>query len=91
MKRFGRIGCFNVIALVIALLTGSSCVAISPPQASAASEMAGPQDPKEVEQFADDFFNRPEIKEHSGHMCRITSTFRVVFFQTVIFSSQSVL
>lgn len=64
MKRFGRFGCFNVIALVIALLTGSSYVAISPPQASAASEMAGPQDPKEVEQFADEFFNRPEIKEN---------------------------
>ncbi|RNB69572.1 serine hydrolase domain-containing protein [Brevibacillus panacihumi] len=64
MKRFGRFGCFNVITLVIALLTGSSCVAVSPPQASAASQTAGPQDLKEVEQFADDFFNRPVIKEN---------------------------
>jgi len=64
MKRFRRLDCFNALALVTVLITGSVIGAVTPSKVSAASAMVGPHDPKEVEQFADDFFNRPDIQEN---------------------------
>ncbi|WP_430112793.1 serine hydrolase [Paenibacillus sp. B1-33] len=54
----------TTIALTIIVVTGllSGTGTLSKVSA-AASVNIGPQDPKEVEQFADEFFSRPEIKD----------------------------
>ncbi|WP_268626438.1 beta-lactamase family protein [Paenibacillus alvei] len=54
----------TAIALTFTVVTGllSSTGTLSKVSAAAPVNI-GPQDPKEVEQFADEFFNRPEIKD----------------------------
>lgn len=53
----------TAIALTFTVATGLLGGTGSLSKVSAAPVRIGPQDPKEVEQFADQFFNRPEIKE----------------------------
>ncbi|MFD3262226.1 serine hydrolase domain-containing protein [Paenibacillus lentus] len=53
----------TAIALTFTVATGLLGGIGSLSKVSAAPLGGGPQDPKEVEQFADQFFNRPEIKE----------------------------
>lgn len=49
--------------MAAAIMIGSAYGGAAPHQVSAASVAAGPQDPKEIEQFADAFFSRPDIKD----------------------------
>lgn len=53
----------TAIALTFTIVTGFLSGTGSLSKVSATPVKVGPQDPKEVEQFADEFFNRPDIKD----------------------------
>lgn len=57
--RFPRV---TTVALIVTVAAGLFNGAVAP-KTQAASTAIGPQDTKEVEQFADGFFEQPEIKE----------------------------
>lgn len=62
MKMFSKLQTFTAIVLVSTTIISLVSGAVSP-KVFAAS-VSGPHDPREVEKFVDEFFNRSEVKKN---------------------------
>ncbi|AWX54931.1 penicillin-binding protein [Brevibacillus brevis] len=79
MKMFSKLQTVMATVLVFTMSVSLVSGVVSPTKVFAAS-VSGPDDPREVEQFADEFFNRSEIKNNMAG-----ATFVVVKGDKVLF------